>query len=97
MPPGGFFVCADTSSVSVPASAFEEESLAAPSPMPRDWALARHLTQDVKVAAIPPSAFYEPANKGAAAEYLRFAFCKTDEELEEAKKRLLEAKEKGKL
>jgi len=40
------------------------------------------------VTPIPPSAFYTKATAHQAATYARFAFCKTDPSLEEARTRL---------
>lgn len=51
-----------------------------------DVAFCRHLTTEVGVAAIPPSAFY--TTPGGGETVARFAFCKTDEALEEAAERL---------
>src|SRR3546814_5518116 len=48
----------------------------------------RWLTMDVGVTAIPPSAFYIPEHKHLAHNLARFAYCKTDESIEEAKQRL---------
>lgn len=53
-----------------------------------DFALCRRLTEEVGVAAIPPSAFYSEAHKTQAGRRARFAFCKTDPVLEEAARRL---------
>lgn len=39
------------------------------------------------VAAIPPSAFYAEEHKPLAANHARFAFCKADESIVEAKAR----------
>ncbi|MEM7032389.1 MAG: methionine aminotransferase [Chloroflexota bacterium] len=55
-----------------------------------DRAFCRHLTTEVGVAAIPPSAFY--INPADGATLARFAFCKTKETLEEAGQRLLKLK-----
>lgn len=88
-PQGGFFICADTSAIKFPDKVYEDESLSSPQPMPRDWALARHMTHtNPKVCVIPPSPFYSPERVGEAANYVRFAFCKSDGELEEARERL---------
>lgn len=57
-----------------------------------DVKFCRWLTQDVRVAAIPPSAFYAEAHKAHARNLARFAFCKTLPVLEEAAKRLASAK-----
>jgi N-succinyldiaminopimelate aminotransferase len=51
-----------------------------------DVAFCRHLTTEVGVAAIPPSAFYTTAGGGQM--LARFAFCKTEAALEEAARRL---------
>lgn len=90
VPPGGFFIMADTSNVEGPPQAFVDEVTAAsPSnPMPRDWALSRWLTKEVGVTAIPPSAFYSPPNLHLASNLLRFAFCKGDDTILEARRRL---------
>jgi kynurenine--oxoglutarate transaminase/cysteine-S-conjugate beta-lyase/glutamine--phenylpyruvate transaminase len=57
-PDGGFFIIADTSAIQVPDSYMQITTKAAPI-MRRDWAFCRYLTTEHKVAAIPPSAFYE--------------------------------------
>ena len=51
-----------------------------------DRAFARHLIEEVGVAAIPPSVFYDNAEHGRS--YIRFAFCKKRETLEAAVERL---------
>jgi aspartate/methionine/tyrosine aminotransferase len=51
-----------------------------------DVAFCRHLIENVRVAAIPPSVFYENAQHGKT--YVRFAFCKKEETLKEAIRRL---------
>jgi aminotransferase len=51
-----------------------------------DVAFARHLVKDVGVAAVPGSSFYQNAEKGRTK--LRFCFCKRDETLAEADRRL---------
>lgn len=67
---GTYFIMADHS-----ALGFED-----------DVAFCRHLTAEVGVAAIPPSAFY--SHKELGKHLVRFAFCKRRETLEEAAKRL---------
>jgi aspartate/methionine/tyrosine aminotransferase len=89
IPPGGFFIMADTSHIEVPSSYLEEVTEAMPAtPMPRDWAMSRWMTKEVGVTAIPPSAFYSPETLHLAKNLLRFAFCKGDETILEAHKRL---------
>ncbi|HEV8117557.1 MAG TPA: methionine aminotransferase [Thermoanaerobaculia bacterium] len=51
-----------------------------------DVAFCRHLIEKVGVAAIPPSVFYENTRHGKS--YVRFAFCKKEETLREAVRRL---------
>src|SRR5215831_14405029 len=51
-----------------------------------DVAFCRHLIEKIGVAAIPPSVFYENARHGKS--YVRFAFCKKEETLREAVRRL---------
>jgi N-succinyldiaminopimelate aminotransferase len=52
-----------------------------------DLAFARHLTEHVGVAVIPPSPFYR-THPEAARKLVRFAFCKKQETLEKAAERL---------
>ena len=53
-----------------------------------DVALCQDLPKRIGVGAIPPSAFYSEAHKSLAKNLVRFAYCKTDEALEEAARRL---------
>lgn len=62
-PEGGFFIIADTSNIAVPDKYMALKTKAAPV-MRRDWAFCRFLTEEVRVAAIPPSAFFEGACPG---------------------------------
>jgi kynurenine--oxoglutarate transaminase/cysteine-S-conjugate beta-lyase/glutamine--phenylpyruvate transaminase len=91
VPPGGFFIMADTSHVDFPYEeiAATQVTAAMPvSPMPRDWALCRWLTQEVGVTAIPPSSFYSAPNVPLAQNFVRFAFCKGDDTIRQAHERL---------
>lgn len=51
-----------------------------------DIAFCRHLIYEIGVAAIPPTFFYDNTQHGKT--YVRFAFCKRQESLENAVKRL---------
>ncbi|MCA9291838.1 MAG: aminotransferase class I/II-fold pyridoxal phosphate-dependent enzyme [Phycisphaerales bacterium] len=51
-----------------------------------DVAFCRHLVEDIGVAAIPPSVFYDDRAEGRP--LVRFAFCKDDATLREALRRL---------
>lgn len=69
-PQGTYFVCADFR----------------PFGFDDDQAFARHVTEKIGVAVIPPSVFYDNAEHGRS--YVRFAFCKRRETLEAAVARL---------
>lgn len=55
-----------------------------------DVSFCRHLIEEIGVAAIPPSSFYEDPSRGRA--LVRFAFCKTEETLREALGRMRKLK-----
>ena len=140
LPDGGFFIIADTSNIRFPQHYMDMKTKAAPV-MKRDWAFCRFLISEIKVGAIPPSAFFDGALRGLpwgqvpfflvpphffflslslrgmtdnpttppplthtfsshtdkdkdlAANMARFAFCKEDDSLVEACKRLLALRE----
>jgi aspartate/methionine/tyrosine aminotransferase len=64
-----------------------EQSSASPI-MTRDWAFARFLAREIGVVGIPPSAFYDEKDKHLSKNFIRLAFCKEDQSLNEAVKRL---------
>ena len=72
VPQGGYFVVAESS-----ALGFGD-----------DVSLCDALPKQIGVVAIPPSAFYSEPHRGLAKHLVRFAFCKSDEALLEAGKRL---------
>jgi len=49
-------------------------------------AFTKHLVKEIGVAVVPGSSFYRNPRDGA--QQVRFAFCKKDETLEEAARRL---------
>lgn len=53
-----------------------------------DVAFCEYLTKEVGVAAIPPSFFYSAAHRHLAKNYVRFCFCKDEETLANAGKKL---------
>ncbi len=55
---------------------------------PDDLAFCRHLTTEVGVTAIPPSFFYSDAHRYLGQGLARFSFCKSEETLREAVRRL---------
>lgn len=77
-PDGSYFIVVDTARLDVPV----------PPGVRRDVAVCRWLTQEVGVAAIPPSPFYSEPHQALADNLARFTFCKTDDLLDEAARRL---------
>ncbi|MCB9140296.1 MAG: aminotransferase class I/II-fold pyridoxal phosphate-dependent enzyme [Caldilineaceae bacterium] len=77
-PDGSYFVLFDTSSLTVPVAEGQR----------RDVAVCRWLTTKAGVAAIPPSPFYSGPHQHLTDNLARFCFCKTDEMLDEAVRRL---------
>lgn len=78
-PDGSYFILfLDTSSLPIQVSAGQR----------RDVAVCRWLTSEIGVAAIPPSPFYSTAHQHLTDNLARFTFCKTDEMLDEAVRRL---------
>ncbi len=82
VPDGSYFIIVDTSSLDVPVPAGSR----------RDVAICRWLTGEVGVAAIPPSPFYSGPHQHLTDQMARFTFCKTDDMLEEAARRLKKVK-----
>jgi len=57
-----------------------------------DVTFCRHLIIEAGIAAIPPTAFYSAEHKSLGQTYVRFAFCKKMETLEQAAERLQQLK-----
>lgn len=55
-----------------------------------DRAFCEEITEHAKVAAVPISAFYHPSQKDAPRNFARFCFCKKQDVLNDASKRLKE-------
>jgi len=53
-----------------------------------DYQFCEWLTKEIGVCAIPPSAFYSSPNKHLVSNFARFAFCKTDHDLDLAHQKL---------
>ena len=85
IPEGGYFVMANMSKVVLPK---DYKFPAHVANRPRDFKLAWFLIMEVGVAAIPPSEFMKEENVGIVEDYMRFAVCKEDKILEDAKERL---------
>ncbi|CAG8594495.1 12308_t:CDS:2 [Gigaspora margarita] len=50
----------------------------------KDYKFCYWMTKEIGVVAIPPSEFYSEENKWLAQDYVRLAFCKTDDILDQA-------------
>lgn len=85
IPEGGYFVMANMAKVKLPE---DYDFPAQVKDRPRDFKLAWFLIMEVGVAAIPPSEFMKDENVGIVEDYMRFAVCKDDKILEDAKERL---------
>ncbi len=72
--------------VTVPEGAYYVLADHTPFGFPDDVSFVQHLITEVGVAAIPPSAFYPASDEGR--RLVRFAFCKDEETLGEALRRL---------
>lgn len=79
LPQGTYFIMTDFSGLAAAPAAARAD----------DDAFCRWLTTAVRVAAIPPSAFYSEDHKPLARSWARFAFCKKQATLEAAAARLL--------
>ena len=53
-----------------------------------DVQFCKFLIEQIGVATIPPSAFFSPKHKRHAENHVRFAFCKSDDTLEQAAERM---------
>jgi len=82
VPQGSYFMLADVSRIKEDVYVDPKDSAS------KDFHFCRWLTKEIGVAAIPMSPFYSAANAHIAKKFVRFTFCKTDETLDEADKRL---------
>ncbi|KAJ9619313.1 arylformamidase [Taxawa tesnikishii (nom. ined.)] len=84
-PEGGYFVLVNLSRVQLPEDYPFPPHVAN---RPRDFKLSWFLIKELGVAAIPPTEFFTDENAHLAEDWLRFAVCKDDKVLEDAKERL---------
>jgi aminotransferase len=78
-PRGAYYIMTDISGFTFP---YEDARFAAPT---RDVAFAKYLVQEIGVACVPGSSFYNNSQDGAA--QVRFTFCKKEETLAAAEER----------
>lgn len=84
-PEGGYFVLVNLAKVKLPGDYPFPPHVAS---RPRDFKLSWFLIKELGVAAIPPTEFFTEKNAHIVEDWLRFAVCKEDSVLEEAKNRL---------
>ena len=90
-PEGGYFVCADGSTMMQVAGIDPDDPTVTPdSPLEDrpDVRLCKWLTEKVGVTAIPVSPFYLPEDRAEANTMMRFAFCKDEAVMTLAMQRL---------
>jgi len=83
MPAGGYFALADISRVDESHYVDPKETSVG-----RDWQFCRWMTKVIGVNAIPTTAFCSPESRPQLEKFVRFAFCKKDEDIAEAGVRL---------
>ena len=91
VPQGSYFVMADISKI--PSGVFEEvgsvpDIEGAPTDVQKDWKFARWLVKEVGVGCVPCTAFASKESAPFFSNFVRFAFCKKEEDIVEAGKRL---------
>ncbi|QIW96067.1 hypothetical protein AMS68_001585 [Peltaster fructicola] len=84
-PEGGYFVLVNLAKVKLPEDYDFPPHVAN---RPRDFKLSWFLIKELGVAAIPPTEFFTDKNAHIVEDWLRFAVCKNDDVLEQAKERL---------
>ncbi|KAI8985040.1 pyridoxal phosphate-dependent transferase [Pilobolus umbonatus] len=89
VPEGAYYILVNTSRIQIPKDYPFPEIL---NHRGDDFKKCYWLTKEIGVCAIPPSEFYAKEHWPLAANYARFAYCKTDEVLEQAVDRLRELK-----
>jgi kynurenine--oxoglutarate transaminase/cysteine-S-conjugate beta-lyase/glutamine--phenylpyruvate transaminase len=83
VPQGSFFVLADITAID--ESYYMDPAV---TDVAKDWQFCRWLTKHIGVGAIPCTAFCRKTSWPQFEKYIRFAFCKTDEAIEEGCSRL---------
>lgn len=82
---GGYFLMCDTSTLPLDMPPTQPDTKLGER---RDFAACSYLTTEVGITGIPTAGFYSPENRHHSDTTLRFAFCKSDEDLTEAVNRL---------
>ncbi|KAG2182957.1 hypothetical protein INT44_005938 [Umbelopsis vinacea] len=81
VPDGSYFILVNTTNVQFPNNYEFPDILESRA---KDFKMCYWLAKEIGVVAIPPSEFYSKENRNLAEDFARFAFCKSDDVLEEA-------------
>jgi len=85
IPAGSYFILVNMDRVKIPSDFVFPEYI---SERGKCFQMCYWMCREIGVTAIPASEFYSPENAHLADDIVRFAFCKTDDVLDEAAKRL---------
>lgn len=96
-PGGGFFIFArigKSIANALPQSRIRDDNNSSPNRVRQDWALCRWMAEEKGLLCIPSTPFFseERVSEGASDEFIRVAFCKTDEVINDAARALLNLK-----
>ncbi|ORX55116.1 PLP-dependent transferase [Hesseltinella vesiculosa] len=89
MPQGAYYILVNTAKIQYPKDYVFPDIL---HQRGDDFKMCYWLTKEIGVCCIPPSEFYTKDHWPLAKNYARFAFCKTDDVLDQAAERLLALK-----
>lgn len=90
VPDGAYFVLVNTSRICIPSDCSFPPEIESRGD---NFKMCYFLCKVIGITAIPVSEFYSSENAGLARDYIRLAFCKTDDVLDEAAKRLQRIKQ----
>ncbi|CAG8628641.1 6071_t:CDS:2 [Ambispora leptoticha] len=86
IPQGSYFLLVNISKIRVPENYQFPDII---QKRPKDFKVCYWMAKEIGVVAIPTSEFYSSENHHLGENYARFAFCKTDETLDEAARALM--------
>ncbi|KAJ2648005.1 arylformamidase [Coemansia sp. RSA 1287] len=89
VPDGAYYLLVNAAAIKIPDTYEFPDFIKERGP---NFKLVYFFIKEFGVSGIPPTEFYSAEHKALANDYIRFAFCKTDEGLEDASKRLQKLK-----
>ncbi|KAJ1871060.1 arylformamidase [Coemansia sp. RSA 990] len=90
VPDGAYYLLVNAAAIKIPDT-YEFPPFI--EPRGPNFKLVYFFIKEFGVSGIPPTEFYSDEHKPLANDYIRFAFCKTDQGLEDASKRLQKLKQ----